>query len=165
MLFYLLITGGYKLYLKSYDTHNNEVDGITTRLSEQVVSLLQYFESDVTTMPLDSEPAMSIFFKGERICRIIEGCNAISVIILFAAFVFAFSSGFKKTSLFILIGVVLIYLLNIIRIVILIPALFYYPEYEVLLHDVIFPLFIYGVVFLLWILWVMKISGYGKVTQ
>ena len=151
--------------MNSYDTDNNEVDGITTRLSEQVVGLLHYYESDVTSIPLESEPAMSVVFKGERICRIIEGCNAVSVMILFAAFVFAFSSGFKKTSLFILIGVTLIYLLNITRIVILIPALFYYPEYEELLHDVIFPLFIYGVVFLLWIIWVMKISAYGKVTQ
>lgn len=81
---------------------------------------------------------------------------------MFAAFIFAFSNGFKRTISFILIGSFIIYGLNIVRIALLTYALYYYPEYEELLHGTVFPLFIYGVVFLLWILWVTKFSGYAK---
>ena len=97
--------------------------------------------------------------------RVIEGCNAVSVMILFAAFVFAFSTQWKKTLLFILFGIVLIHVLNVIRIALLSFALYYYPQYEEILHGTIFPLFIYGVVFVLWILWVTKFSGYVKRTN
>ena len=41
-------------------------------------------------------------------------------------------------------------------------ALYYYPTYEELLHGTVFPLFIYGVVFLLWVFWVLKFSAYAK---
>jgi exosortase family protein XrtF len=82
--------------------------------------------------------------------------------ILFAAFIFAFSNRLIKTFLFIITGLFLIYLLNITRIALLSYALYYYPTYEELLHGTIFPLFIYGIVFLLWIVWVTQFSGYDK---
>jgi hypothetical protein len=40
--------------------------------------------------------------------------------------------------------------------------MFHYPQYQEVLHGVIFPLFIYGVVFILWIVWVNKFSSYAK---
>ena len=84
------------------------------------------------------------------------------LIILFAAFVFAFSSSVKRTFLYIIFGSVLIYILNIIRIALLTYSLYYYPQYEEFLHGTIFPLFIYGIVFLLWVGWVLKLSGKNK---
>jgi exosortase family protein XrtF len=83
-------------------------------------------------------------------------------VILFAAFIFAFSNRWKKTGLYIVIGILIIHVLNIIRIALLTYALYYYPAYEELLHGTIFPLFIYGLVFLLWIFWITKFSGYVK---
>jgi hypothetical protein len=38
--------------------------------------------------------------------------------------------------------------------------LLHYPSSRDFLHDIVFPLFIYGVVFLLWIVWVFKFSGH-----
>ncbi|MFY8008070.1 MAG: exosortase family protein XrtF, partial [Flavobacterium sp.] len=58
----------------------------------------------------------------------------------------------------VLFGLLLIHLLNISRIALLSVALYHFPEQEQLLHDVIFPLIIYGVVFLLWVIWVNKFS-------
>jgi exosortase family protein XrtF len=51
--------------------------------------------------------------------------------------------------------------LNVIRIALIAIALYHYPEQEHLLHGVVFPLFIYGVVFLLWVIWVNKFSVYA----
>jgi len=52
--------------------------------------------------------------------------------------------------------------LNIFRIALLTTGLYKYPEYGTFLHDILFPLVIYGVVFLLWVFWVLKFSAYAK---
>lgn len=162
LLFYLFFALGYKFYLSQFDIAKFEIDSISKSVANQTVYLINFFGGEVRTFPNEFEASMKIVFKEKYVARIIEGCNAISVIILFAAFVFAFSKGFKKTILFILLGSATIYILNIVRIALLTYAMYYYPEHEELLHGTIFPLFIYGVVFLLWVFWVTKFSGYAK---
>lgn len=162
LVFYIFFALIYKLYLNQYDSTKYEVDAISKSVAHQTVWIINFFGGEARTFHHDLEPSMKILYKEKYSARIIEGCNAISVIIMFAAFVFAFSNGFKRTITFIFLGSLIVYVLNIVRIALLTYALYYYPEYEELLHGTVFPLFIYGVVFLLWILWVTKFSGYAK---
>ncbi|MFD2910001.1 exosortase family protein XrtF [Flavobacterium ardleyense] len=165
LLFYVVFTFIYKMYLDQYDVTKNEVDFFTEIVAKQTENLLGIFTESKASLPHDKEPSVKLFYKDRFIARIIEGCNAISVIILYAAFIFAFSSQWKKTTLYIILGVLLIHILNIIRIALLVVLLYYYPQHGEILHGTFFPLFIYGVVFLLWILWVTKFSGYVKRTS
>ena len=152
------------MYLDQYDFAKNEVDFFTEIVTKQTENLLSIFtESKASTLHA-SEPSVKLFFKDKYIARIIEGCNAASVMILYAAFIFAFSNQWKKTGLYIIFGIAIIHILNVIRIALLAASLYYYPQYEEVLHGTVFPLFIYGVVFILWILWVTKFSGYVKRT-
>ena len=84
--------------------------------------------------------------------------------ILFVAFVVAFSGKLKTTVLFLIFGIIIIHVLNVIRIAMLCVLLQKYPAQEEILHGVVFPLFIYGVVFGLWVIWVNKFSTYAKET-
>lgn len=90
--------------------------------------------------------------------RVVEGCNSISVIILFVSFIAAFAGRFKSTFVYMLSGSVIIYVVNLLRIVILSIGLYNYPWRREELHTVIFPLIIYGMVFLLWMFWVNRYS-------
>lgn len=163
LLFYAVFTFIYKQYLNQYDPLLNEVDSISTIVAQNTKNLLVFFNHNCKLVDHDFEPSIKIFYNGKYVSRIIEGCNAVSVIILFASFIFAFSNNIRRTTFYIIFGTVLIYVLNIVRIALLTYALFYYPEYEELLHGTVFPLFIYGVVFLLWVGWVLKFSGnYSK---
>ena len=164
-LFYVVFIWIYKTYLSQYDVAKNEVDYFTEVVANQTKQIMFFFTDEAQSIKHNKESSFKIFYKEKYVARVIEGCNAISVMILFAAFIFAFSTQWKKTLFFIVFGVVLIHLLNLIRIVLLSFALYYYPQYEKLLHGTIFPLFIYGVVFVLWILWVTKFSGYVKRTN
>lgn len=155
----------YKSYLNKFDVKINEIDGITKTVAFQTKQFISLFDNNIQILDNDSEPSIRLIYNYKYVARVIEGCNAVSVMILFAAFVFAFSTQWKKTLLFIVFGVVLIHILNVIRIALLSFALYYYPQYEEILHGTIFPLFIYGVVFILWILWVTKFSGYVKRTN
>jgi exosortase family protein XrtF len=94
------------------------------------------------------------------VVRIVEGCTSVSIIILFLAFIVAFSGSVKATILYGVSGVLLIYLTTIFRIVFISLGVYHYPQYEGLLHRIIFPGLIYGMVFLLWVIWVKK---YAKV--
>ena len=162
ILSYLILTVIYQVYLNKFDAKNAEVDTFTQSVAEQSASVLSWFDSQSYTMPHLTEPTVKLFYKGRYISRIIEGCNAISVIILFVAFVVAFTGKLKNTLLFIITGSVLIHILNIGRIALLCVGLYHLPQYEHLMHGVIFPLVIYGVVFLLWVIWVNKYSFYAK---
>lgn len=151
--------------MNQFNVENKEVDGITEFVAQQTKNTLVFFGKDCEIRKHEFESSFKVIYFNKYLARIIEGCNAISVIILFASFVFAFSSKLKKTVLFILFGSVLIFVLNILRIALLTIGLYNYPEYEEFLHNIVFPLVIYGVVFILWIVWVIKFSGYAKRTN
>ena len=83
-------------------------------------------------------------------------------IILFIAFIVAFRGGIKETIIFGVIGSVIIYGVNIVRISFLTAMIYEYQHYQDVLHNIVFPLIIYGTTFLLWIVWVHKFSNYKK---
>ncbi len=158
--FYLGFALLYSVYLNQFNTQLNEVDHITRLVAEQTNSFLHIFNQNSRIEPNDADPSVKMIFNDVFVARIIEGCNSISVIILFAAFIFAFATHWKTTLLYIIIGSIVIYILNIVRIALLTYAIGRFPHYQELLHTTIFPLFIYGVVFLLWVIWVKRFSGY-----
>lgn len=155
-LSYLLLVSLYRFYLAS--TPDDTIDGITSNVSFLTTKIASVFGLDMLTKADFLQ--YQIIYKGKYIARIIEGCNAISVIILFTAFVYAFAGKLKPTMLYIIGGGVLIYILNILRIISFAILIYYFPEQEHLLHGVVFPLMIYGVVFVLWVYWVKNYSKY-----
>ena len=164
LLTYLLLTFVYQSYLNQFDVKKLEVDGFTQLVAKQTKDVMLFFNCDAKTSPNLRESGVNLYYNQRPMARIIEGCNALSVIILFLSFVIAFSGKIKSTILFIIGGSILIHILNVARIALLCVLMYYYPKQQHLLHGVIFPLFIYGVVFLLWIIWVNKFSKYATKT-
>ena len=160
-LTYLLLTFFYQTYLYQFDVQKFEIDGLTVLVAKHSKDVMIFFDADVRIAPNLKESAINLFYNQVHIARIIEGCNGLSVIILFVSFIVAFSGKLKTTILYILGGSLIIYVLNLLRIVLLCVLMYYYPEYEHILHAILFPLFIYGVVFILWIIWINKFSKYA----
>ncbi|MBF6608142.1 MAG: exosortase family protein XrtF [Flavobacterium sp.] len=158
-LVYVLLSVFYQSHLSTYPRFTPDV--ITSEVADESVTLLKWMNYRASVDRSPSEPSYLLKLEGENVARIIEGCNAVSVAILFVSFVVAFRGRTIHTILFIVGGIVVIHILNIIRIALLAAALLRFPEYEHLLHGVVFPLFIYGVVFLLWVVWVNRFSLYA----
>ncbi len=152
----------YQSYLKQFDEKKFEVDHITQIVANQSKTTLSIFDDNSYIMPNLKEASVKLYYHDKWVARIIEGCNAVSVIILFISFIIAFSGRLKHTLVFISIGVLIVHFFNVLRIALLCMAIFHFPKYENVLHSVIFPLFIYGIVFLLWVIWVNKFSTYAK---
>lgn len=162
LLVYAVLSFSYKLYLDYSDGSKYYPDYLTNLVAKQTESLLHTFgyEAEVSEHP--DEPSMKLIINNKFVARVVEGCNSISIIILFISFILAFADKFKTTFLYILAGSVLIYVVNLFRIVILSIGLYHYPWRREELHTVIFPLIIYGMVFLLWMLWVNRFSNLKK---
>ena len=162
MLVYVVLSMLYKLYLQYSDGSKFYPDYFTNLVALQSDTLLNSLGYQAHVLPHPDEPSMKVIFNGIYLGRIIEGCNSISVIILFMSFIVAFAGKLKTTFFYLLSGSVLIYTVNLLRIVILTVGLYHYPEYSDVLHSVIFPGIIYGMVFLLWIFWVNRFSKLNK---
>ena len=159
-LTYILLTFWYQNYLNNFD--DQEMDTITKIVGNNTEKVLRLFTQDAAIQESSSGPYMKVIYNQKYVARIIEGCNAISIMILFISFVIAFSGKFVSTLLFAFCGSFLLYVLNVIRIAALSALIFHFPNQESILHEVFFPLSIYGVVFILWLFWIRKFSKYAR---
>lgn len=159
---YAVLSLLYGAYLRGFDAQRFEADDFTHLVSRQSRDLIEIFGYTSAIEPHPSQASYKLLVNGEYVARVVEGCNALSVVILFAAFVVAFRGRWWHTLLYVFAGGVLLHIANLVRIAVLAIALLHYPQHEHLLHGVVFPAAIYGMVFLLWVVWVNKFSVYAK---
>ena len=159
---YGVLTVAYKLYLDQSTGKKSYPDYFTHLVAVQSQALLNAVGYETQIQPHQEEPSVKIIVRDKYVARVVEGCNSISVVILFIAFLIAFSGRPKVTFFYALAGSVLIYTANLVRIVILSIGLLHYPWRRNILHTVIFPLIIYGLVFMLWMIWVKRFSHISK---
>ncbi|MEO9569777.1 MAG: exosortase family protein XrtF [Polaribacter sp.] len=161
---YFLLVSIYNTYLQKSQKKDNfyQTSSITAAVANQTVDVLSVFNYNVKAAQHDKEMSVKLIIEGKYTARVIEGCNSISLIILFVSFIVAFSGSLKATILFSILGSVFIYVVNVLRIAFLTVMIYKYPNQVGVLHDLIFPAIIYGTIFLLWVLWVNKFSNYKK---
>lgn len=162
LLVYMFLSVVYKFYLQFSDGSKFYPDYVTNLVSKQTESLLNTLGYQTMLASHSDVSSIQVYLKGDYVGYIVEGCNSISVIILFVSFIIAFSGKLKTTLFYVLSGSVLIYVVNLLRIVILILGLYHYPEQADVMHSVVFPAIIYGMVFLLWVFWVNRFSKLNK---
>ncbi|WKS95004.1 exosortase family protein XrtF [Riemerella columbina] len=149
ILIYLALLGLYQLYLNSQEG----LDGFSTLVAQQCTSVQNQMGYISKIVPQPEYKTTWYYMNGDYVSRMVEGCNAISVMILFAAFIFAFYQG-AKTFVFVLVGLVALHIVNVLRIVGINIVAVEAPEYINYAHDYVFPAVIYGGVVLLWIIWI-----------
>lgn len=134
------------------------MDDFSIIVSNQSASVLNIINDEAVAVLENTPSYIKFFFKQNYVARITEGCNAISVIILFIAFIIAFTGKLKHTIGFVIGGSLLIYIINVLRISFLILLINHFPQMQTFWHNVVFPLIIYGLVLILWIVWIKRFS-------
>lgn len=87
-----------------------------------------------------------------------EPCNGIKVMGLFAIFILAFPGEWKHKIWYIPLGVIIIHISNAFRVSALTIIEAKWPKYLDFNHNVTFQVLIYGIIFLIWFIWVQKFS-------
>ena len=149
---WLLLFLLYQWYLNQF---SGNIDGFTKIISDQSAFLLNLTGYETITKDFPSHETVQFYINGKVATRMVEGCNAVSVMIMFLAFVFAFYKG-VKTFYFAFAGIVLLYILNLFRIYVLNVIVVDFPALTKSAHDYFFPAIIYGGVVVLWLLWINK---------
>lgn len=161
---YFSLTGLYSLYLKN--TQQKEAmfscAPVTKLVTDHSEIVAEWFGYDIYTDQNFDELSLMFMVNEKYVVRIVEGCTSVSIMILFLAFIIAFSGSVKTTVLYGIFGLMLIYAANIFRIVALALIIYHRPEYQDVMHSLFFPAVIYGMVFLLWIVWVNKFAEINK---
>lgn len=161
---YFLLVGIYSIYLKQTQQKGAifSCAPITKTVAKHSQQFGELFGYNVHVEQHESELSMKFFVGNVYIARVVEGCNAISIIILFLTFIIAFSGSIRATIIYGIFGTLFIYIVNIARVFILSMLMYKYPDYQDALHNLLFPAIIYGAVFLLWIIWVKRFSYLKK---
>jgi exosortase family protein XrtF len=141
----------YQLYLNRYQFQLvDPFTGFTANAVHGVQQLLGY-KSVLQDLP--GWHSILFVLNDENTTRIVEGCNAISVMILFVAFILAFYKGLKTFG-FIAVSLLFLIAINVLRIAGLNILYLRWPQYIKIGHDYVFPAIIYGSIVVLWLVWI-----------
>ena len=151
LLIYLIPVVLYQLYLNQYAGQG--LDPISRWVADQSAAIQNLFGYQTKMVHVPERETSYFNVNGQWPTRMVEGCNAISVMILFLAFIFAFYKG-AKTFVFALVGLVVLHIMNVLRIAGLNIIYLEMPDYSKIAHDYFFPAIIYGTVVVLWIVWI-----------
>ena len=148
---YGLLTLLYSYYLSFFPEKIDPVSDFVVQLSNKSIQL---FVPGVYLEYPEGYPRVNMMYEGYAYQYYIEGCSAISVMILFSSFVLSFKARAASYVWFVPAGIVVILVTNVLRITLIGLCYLYYPQTAAFLHDFAFPAVIYGVTMLLWVVWV-----------
>lgn len=152
IIIYVVMVLGYQFYLNQYE--NLGLDPMSDWVANQAAFVQNFFGYITQLIPAKPVDETTWFYvSGNFVSRMVEGCNAVSIMILFLSFIFAFYKG-AKTFVFVALGLVFLHFINVLRIAGLNILLVELPEYSKIGHDYFFPAIIYGSVVLLWLIWI-----------
>ncbi|UII23891.1 exosortase family protein XrtF [Fulvivirga ligni] len=151
---YLILNLLYGLIIDSYTPQPDPVTRIVTR---HVTAILSLFESHVEIVDNSNNPSVFIHNDNRNVLSVYEGCNGINVAIVFCVFLLSYGRPIKRTLWFIPLGLIIIYLTNLLRIALLYWVAEEMPKLMYFTHKYLFTAFIYVVVFALWYFWVTKL--------
>ena len=112
----------------------------------------------------EREDVMILSRGHERVLSIADACNGLEVMVLYAGLILCLPSGKSRKALFILVGMVLIEVLNVIRCAGLALVYQYHPEYLDFSHHYLFTFVVYAFIFWLWYLF-SKAPGFAQKLQ
>jgi exosortase family protein XrtF len=156
---YSVLSSTYFFYLNQATSMGQIVDPLTAFVGRWVHWIFGLIGVNASVAPWDGGGGLVISIGGKAIAQLVEGCNAVSLMILFISFILATARGFLKTFGFLMAGLVIIFTVNLARIVLISLAIFQWASLTNMLHDLVFPAIIYGTVLVLWLSWVMAIKS------
>jgi exosortase/archaeosortase family protein len=110
------------------------------------------------------EPVMNIWLHTDRVLSIADACNGLELMILYAGLIFCLPSSTLRKAAYILSGMLLIQVLNVIRCVGLVLLYLRRPQYLDFSHHYLFSFLVYAFIFWLWFLF-SKEPGFAKKLQ
>ena len=156
-LFLVIWLLSYHLYLKPHRTVDKPLTTITTATTVAFVSLF-YENQELSWKDATDDSAANIFLDGKLALGIADGCNALELFILYASFIFCMPTNFKRAAFFIIGGIIVIFILNILRCSGMLWMSLHKKEWFDFAHHYAFKLIVYAAIFGGWVWYCRKIN-------
>ena len=108
------------------------------------------------------DETLTIYFPHKGFIEVVLGCSGLKQLIQFALLFLIYPGPWKHKLWYIPMGIVIVYIVNVFRIVGLGLLLQWNGTYFDLVHDYVFRPFFYVVIFALWVIWVEKFERKKK---
>ena len=145
------------IYTKGYLAwFGKDVDAMSVMVTNHTIWLMKLFGFNVAMFTYPNIARADIFLDNVAAVSVIQGCNGLAVMILFASFVFAFAGDNLRKLYFILAGFLFIHIVNMFRIMALSYIAIHFQKQLYYIQKHFFTTVIYLAVLLLWYLWVTR---------
>jgi len=94
----------------------------------------------------------SVYFNNKKLVGIYDGCNALELFVLYAGFIVCMTGSLKRKFLYAGIGILIIFVVNILRCVGIAYMIQYFPKQAEFAHHFVFVFIVYAVIIVLWLL-------------
>lgn len=155
LLLYVILNSLYSVWISSW---RDWPDPATIAVTKHVSFLLNLIGYESYSEVNSHAPTVRLK-EGEKIMlNVFEGCNGISVAVVFVSFLAAFGGRWTAMAWYLPFGLFVIYASNLVRILLLYWVSRDFSRYFYYVHKYFFTAAIYGVVFLLWWIWIEKVN-------
>ncbi len=163
--FLFLASGSYVLWYWAYHGYLNPITGIDRIVIDNLIDLSSTILNGLGFTLIPEPPAAdqirTVGIDGTYGLWIGDPCNGITLFALFIIFMFWYPGPWKHKLWFILFGLITIHLINVLRIVALCIIVTYDYAYLDFNHNYTFTIIVNGYMFLLWIWWANRFSGFS----
>lgn len=155
VVLYVVLNTAYAYYIEYYSPNADPLTVIVTRHTE---GLLSFFDPSVGSHVVSGSQNVPVTQNGTTVMSVYEGCNSINVMIVFVAFIIAFKGPFKLFLRYFVLGLLGVYLINLLRLMGLYSVSLHFPDTFYFFHKFFFTGVIYLLVFLIWYFWISAVK-------
>ncbi|MGE5424347.1 MAG: archaeosortase/exosortase family protein [Syntrophothermus sp.] len=156
----------YRFWMIQYDFRILGIQVITPGLEAwfaRVVFLMNYWIMNLFSS-FTVQDNVFVFANGYSL-EVTFGCSGIKQILQFVVLMMIFPGPWKHKLWYIPMGAVIVFLVNVLRILLLCVVMNYLPRYFNFTHDYPLRVIFYVVIFILWGIWNEKFNRKGFKTQ
>lgn len=161
MLITIVIHYSYRFWANdlAYAPVSKAVYNFEERLTQLVYVQSKYVVTQILDLQITSidDKERIIYFENNGFVGVSHGCSGFKQLLQVLLLFLIYPGPAKHKLWYIPMGLVMIYFVNIMRIVILSAVVNAKPEYFQFVHDNVVRPFFYVVIFALWVIWVEKI--------
>lgn len=153
-LFLLKVTAFYTawsiLYIYILQPYHIIDAALTRNLGTLTASLVQFILPNYSVKVVHDTLSSSLFINGDLNIFILDGCNGFELYVLYVGFILCFPFKNKSTIAYIALGLISIFLLNLLRCTTLSYLKFHEVTYFNIIHHYIFTIVVYSFICALW---------------
>jgi exosortase/archaeosortase family protein len=137
----------YGLVFKHYHLLDPQLTSFT---GETIIRILHFLYSNQHPGIIYTDLGAKISLNDREVLYLGDACNGLDLYVLFTGFIMCVPMDVKKMTRYVVVGILCIFVLNIVRCLALIYLYDHQSSYTDIAHHYIFQLIVYAAIFMVW---------------